>query len=232
MSKTIGIIGGMGPLATVDLFGKIVANTTAANDREHIPVVIDNNTRIPDRTAGILHNGESPIREMVRSAVKLESMGADFLIMPCNTAHFFYNDIVKFVNIPMINMLEETAKAIKEMGIGKVGLLATNGTIESGVYATAFEKFNVEFVTPNEEHQKAVMDLIYNGVKAGNFSIDISAFRNTINYLVSEGVEYVVLGCTELPIAFEKWEFNVKSIDPTLVLAKSAIKYASEEVLV
>ena len=232
MSKTIGIIGGMGPLATVDLFGKIVANTTAANDREHIPVVIDNNTRIPDRTAGILHNGESPIREMVRSAVKLESMGADFLIMPCNTAHFFYNDIVKFVNIPMINMLEETAKAIKEMGIGKVGLLATNGTIESGVYATAFEKFNVEFVTPNEEHQKAVMDLIYNGVKAGNFSIDITAFRNTINYLVSEGVEYVVLGCTELPIAFEKWEFNVKSIDPTLVLAKSAIKYASEEVLV
>src|SRR5690554_1747344 len=102
--KSIGIIGGMGPLATCDLFGKIINNTNARIDQDHIHVYIDNNTEIPDRTAAILYGGKSPVAQLVRSAIKLESMGADALIMPCNTAHYFYDEVIKYVNIPMIHM--------------------------------------------------------------------------------------------------------------------------------
>ena len=127
--KTVGIIGGMGPLATVDLFGKIVNLTDAKCDNDHIHILIDNNTYIPDRTSYILGDGENPIDELVKSAKRLKNMGADFLIMPCNTAHYFYNDIINNVSIPFINMIEETANYINNKNIKKVGLLSTTGTI-------------------------------------------------------------------------------------------------------
>ena len=111
--KSVGIIGGMGALATCDLFNKIISNTSASKDQEHIHVYIDNNTEIPDRTAAVLHGGESPVPQLVSSAIKLELIGADVLIMPCNTAHYFYDEFIKYVNIPMIQMPKETAKEIK-----------------------------------------------------------------------------------------------------------------------
>ena len=126
MKKTIGIVGGMGPLATSDLFRKIVEITDAASDQEHVRVCIDNNTEIPDRTAAILKGGEDPVPEMVKSAVRLQGMGADVLIMPCNTAHYFYDRLTPFVDTPFLNMIEETAKEIKRRGIKKAGLLATD----------------------------------------------------------------------------------------------------------
>ena len=134
MKKTIGIIGGMGPMATVDLYRKIVDYTAASKDSEHIHVYIDSNTDIPDRTEAILHGGKDPVPEMVGSAIRLECMGADFLLIPCNTAHYFYDKICPMVHIPILNMLEETALEVKRQSIACVGLLATDGTIESGVY--------------------------------------------------------------------------------------------------
>ena len=110
MKKTIGIVGGMGPLATCDLFKKIVEITDAACDQYHVRVCIDSNTEISDRTAAILSGGKNPVPELVKSAVRLQGMGADVLIMPCNTAHYFYNQLVPFVDTPFLNMLEETAK--------------------------------------------------------------------------------------------------------------------------
>jgi aspartate racemase len=112
MSKILGIIGGMGPLATVNLFNKIVINTDAQNDQEHIHMLVDNNINIPDRTAFLLGTGEDPTEELIKSAVRLEKAGADFLIMPCNTAHHFYEVIKEKINIDFLNMIEETVKFI------------------------------------------------------------------------------------------------------------------------
>ena len=141
--KVIGIIGGMGPLATADLFKKIVLNTKAEKDQDHIRVLIDNNTNIPDRTGAILKGGADPIPELTKSAKVLSDMGADLLIMPCNTAHYFHKNVQDAVNIPVLHMIELTMEALKAQGIKKAGLLATDGTIQSGIYQNIFDKSGV-----------------------------------------------------------------------------------------
>ena len=230
MKKTIGIVGGMGPLATCDLFKKIVEITDAACDQDHVRVCIDSNTEISDRTAAILSGGKNPVPEMVKSAVRLQGMGADVLIMPCNTAHYFYNQIVPFVDTPFLNMLEETAKEIKRRGIKKVGLLATDGTCQSGVYKTVFDAAGLEMLSPSPVGQQAVMDVIYKGVKAGNLSIDLSGFNKAMDELFEAGAEVLVLGCTELPVAFELFHIDRPNIDPTLVLAAAAVRFVGAKV--
>ena len=230
MKKTIGIVGGMGPLATCDLFRKIITVTDAASDQEHVRVCIDSNTEIPDRTAAILHHGKDPVPEMVKSAKYLEAMGADVLIMPCNTAHFFYDRVASCVNVPFLNMLEETAEELLRHGIRKVGLLATDGTIHSHVYENIFDRHEMTTLLPNSEDQKAVMNLIYRGVKAGDFSIDTAPFEKTMDDLLAAGAEVLVLGCTELPVAFDHWDFARPHIDPTLVLAKAAVRAVGAKV--
>lgn len=227
MKKAIGIIGGMGPMATVDLFKKIVDYTAASRDSEHIHVYIDSNTDIPDRTEAILHGGKDPVPEMVSSAIRLECMGADFLLIPCNTAHYFYDKICAMVHIPILNMLEETAQEAKRQDITCVGLLATDGTIESGVYDRVFEKYGISVLHPSSLGQKKVMDLIYKGVKAGNKDIDLSGFYDTLEELKQNGAQTMILGCTELPIAFEMYNIQYKNIDPTTVLARRAVSCAN-----
>ncbi len=225
MKKTIGIIGGMGPLATCDLFRKIIDITDAASDQEHIRVCIDNNTEIPDRTAAIIAGGKDPVEQMSRSAKGLQAMGADVLIMPCNTAHYFHSRVAETVDVPLLNMLEETAKYAKEKGITRVGLLATDGTIRSGVYAKAFEKEGIAICTPSAENQQAVMDVIYKGVKAGNYSLDLTGFYAAMDEVFAAGAETLVLGCTELPVAFDMFRIDKPHIDPTLILAMAAVKF-------
>ena len=227
MKKTIGIIGGMGPMATVDLYKKIVDYTAASKDSEHIHVYIDSNTDIPDRTDAILHGGKDPLPEMIRSAIRLECMGADLLLIPCNTAHYFYDKICTMVHIPVLNMLEETAREVKRQNITCVGLLATDGTIESAVYDRVFEKYGISVLHPSSLRQKNVMDLIYKGVKAGNKDIDLSGFFDTLEELKQNGTQTLILGCTELPIAFEMYNIQYKNIDPTAVLARRAVVCAN-----
>jgi aspartate racemase len=221
--KTIGIIGGMGPQATCDLAAKIIALTGADSDQENIPLKIDINTRIPDRTAAILAGGADPRPELIKSAKFLESGGADFLIMACNTAHYFVQDIQRAVKIPIVSMIEETAKEAKKRGLKKVALLATDGTVKSGIYAREFAKRGVEMIVPAENDQKKVMRLIYDGVKKNDYTIDISDFLALLENLKKENAEVFVLACTELPLAFEKFKISEKILDATEVLAKAAI---------
>ena len=145
MKNTIGIVGGMGPLATCDLFRKIIEVTEAGSDQEHVRVVIDSNTEIPDRTAAILAGGKDPVPELRKSASHLVSIGADLLIMPCNTAHYFYDQVAPTVGVPFLHMIRETAACLKRQGVGTVGLLATDGTVQSGVYHAAFEEAGITF---------------------------------------------------------------------------------------
>ncbi|MDF2519307.1 MAG: aspartate racemase [Sphingobacterium sp.] len=225
MQKSIGIIGGMGALATCDLFKKIIDMTDAKSDQEHIHIYVDCNTNIPDRTKAILQGGKDPVPEMVRSGVRLQSMGADVLVMPCNTAHYFYDKITPFFDIPLLNMLKETAKEIKKRKIRKIGLLATDGTIQSGVYHKALTDIGIDLVIPSPMQQTSVMDIIYNGVKASNRNININEFYGAIDKLFEKGAEVLVLGCTELPVAFKMFHIDRPAIDPTSVLAEAAIRF-------
>ncbi|MBP5160346.1 MAG: amino acid racemase [Lachnospiraceae bacterium] len=227
--KTIGIIGGMGPLATADIFEKIIYHTEAKSDQDHIRVVIDSNTAIPDRTAALLHGGADPVPEMTKSAKYLESIGADVLVMPCNTAHGFYDRVAASVGIPVLNMIEITRDVLKAGGITKAGLLATDGTIETGVYSRAFEGSGVELINPGRADQEAVMDVIYNGVKAGDMEHDVSGFRRCCENLLAAGAQTLVLGCTELPLAFSIYKLDHPNTDPTLELALAAIRFVGKK---
>lgn len=157
MSKIVGIIGGMGPKATVDLYNKIVDYTDASSDQDHLHVVIDGNAKIPDRTSYILGNGKSPLDELVKTGERLKNAGADFLIMPCNTAHYFYDELYEKLNMPFINMIEEVGKYIvTKHGKIKVGLLATLGTYQGKIYERYCKELGLDIIIPSKEVRQKV----------------------------------------------------------------------------
>ena len=222
----IGILGGMGPLATADLFQKIVLHTDAKTDQEHPRVVIDSNTDIADRTEALLRGAADPTPELIKSARRLTSIGADFLAMPCNTAHGFYDAVAAAVDIPVLHMIALTRDALKSRGVAAAGLLATDGTVETGIYQNCFDRSGVALLTPPPEDQAAVMDLVYNGVKAGDLNRGATAFFRCCERLLARGAETLILGCTELPPVFKQYRPGYPATDPTLELALTAIRCA------
>jgi aspartate racemase len=226
--KTIGIIGGMGPKATADLFEKVIAETKAESDKGHLHVLIDNDPSIPDRTAAILEGGVDPLPALTRSAKLLQGSGADLLLIPCNTAHYFFDAVQNSVSIPILNMLAITAKACRKSGYRAVGLLSTTGTAKSGVYEAALRNENVDCITPEQDEMETLMRYIYR-YKAGQAIAQREPLLEIIRHLKARGAEAIVLGCTELPMITDGIESPLPLIDPTLLLAKAAVKAAEEE---
>lgn len=228
--KTLGILGGMGPEATHFFYKKIVEGTPASCDQEHIPTLIFSNTQIPDRSTKIETEEFKEIHSsMINSAKILEAAGADILMIPCNTAHYFLDVIANNISIPILNMIEETAKHIHDTKQAtKVGILGTNATIRTGLYQKALGKYGIEVYVPNPEDQQAVMESILQ-VKAGNSSEEVT---NTLlpvkDRMRAAGVQRFVLGCTEIPLLFQQTGFE-DLIDPMDVLADVAIAFALEK---
>jgi len=226
--KVIGILGGMGPLATVDLFRRIVMKTPAKKDQDHPRIIIYNNSKVPDRTAYILGRGEDPLPELIDSAKKLEEWGADFIIMPCNTAHYFMEEIQKAVSIPLVSMIEATAEHIEKLGLKRVGLLATTGTIVTGIYQKALGRRGIKAIAPSEEDQEKVMKGIYEGVKAGSLELGRGLLLEVVKKLERES-EGIIAGCTEVSVALKQEDLSVPLIDPMDVIAEKAVKLALGE---
>lgn len=231
MSKTIGILGGMGSLATAYIFKKIIMSTDAKTDQEHIDIMLYNNPSIPNRTDYILGKGENPLAHLVESAKKLEAMGADFLIMPCNTAHYFYKDIISTIKIPFINMVEETVVHLINTYPNEktIGLLATQGTYKSKIYSALLEKYNISTVVPSKNSQQFITNLI-NNIKSGEVNIDLTKYYNILSELKSFGVKKIILGCTEISIAHEILNIRGDYIDASEILATNAVIYAGKKV--
>lgn len=227
--KKLGIVGGMGPMATVELFNLIVRHTASDKDQGHIRIFIDNNPQIPDRTRAILDGSNAPIKEIVNSANNLVGLGADYILIPCNTSHYFYDDIQAKVNVEIINMIDETAKTAKRLGYERVGLLATEGTIKGRIYQKYFEKHGIQIVVPLEEEQTEVMKFIYSGVKASNYDFDTTSFLSTINSLERRGAQTMVLGCTEIPVGIKMYNLSFGHIDSLDTLARTAVLKAGYE---
>ena len=229
MNKTIGILGGMGPMATCDLMKKMIENTEATCDQEYPRICVDSNTNIPDRTAAIVGEGEDPRPEMIKSAVRLQAMGADVIVVPCNTAHWFLPDVEKCVDVPILHMPRETAKELRAQGIQTAAVLATDGTLYSGVYDRELKNLGITPIHPNAEDQKMIMSIIYDYVKAGKSHPYQEKFVAMQERLIQQGAECMILGCTELSFVFSQSVTPLPVIDPTTVLAKAAIRYTKHK---
>ena len=232
MKKTIGILGGMGPMATADLFRKIVACTDAAGDNDHIRVYIDSNASIPDRTAAILSGGEDPVPAMADALRHLELCGADCLVMPCNTAHYFLPRLAPLTKLPFLSMIEAAARACRERFPGKAAaILATTGTLAAGLYQDALAAEGVPFLVPDEAERDALMEVIYQGVTAGApTSRYRAAFLSVTEALAARGAECFLPACTELPLACQALGLDLPCVDPTEELAKAAIRFCGYSV--
>ena len=231
-NKTIGILGGMGPLATADLYKKIVLLTDANCDNAHLRVYIDGNAQIPDRTAAILSGGADPVPQMLSALRHLEACGADCIIMPCNTAHYFLPRLQQETSIPFISMLAETAKTCAKLYPGKTAcVLATKGTLASGLYNAALEKEGVSCILPDEKQRDVLMYAIYDCVKGGKPLETVrEPMEALLRDLTAKGADYFILGCTELPIVAQELALPGVFVDPTAELAKAAIRFCGAKV--
>ena len=233
----IGVVGGVGPAATVDLLNKIVVNTDARRDQEHIKVVVEQNPQIPDRTENLLKDGIDPTVALYATCKRLQADDADIIVIPCNTAHAFVPRIQPYLSIPIVNMLDATMATLSQTWPGQkqVGLLATSGTISTRVYHEAARAVGIELLVPDDENQAQVMDAIYGprGVKAGFTEGEcLTQLLAAMTSLVARGAEILILGCTELPLlmpqnpAYPIAGKTVAIVDPTEILAKTCIRLA------
>lgn len=229
--KTIGILGGMGPEATLDLFGKIIANTPAARDQDHLRVVIDSNPKVPDRTAAILAGGESPVPAMKAGIAALKRARADFVVIPCVSAHFFLDELQREAGLPILSMFDVTVEHIRQhhAHIRTIGMLATTGTINGGRFRAKLEQSGVAVLTPEEPDQERVMAAIY-AIKGAADVREREAIgaelRAVAGRLIRRGAQGVVAGCTEIPLVLRPGDLDVPVFDTLLLLARAAIAAA------
>jgi len=221
----------MGPEATANLYQLIVKLTPATRDQDHIPTLIYSLPQVPDRTAAIKSGDMSIVPYLVEGVTRLERAGASFIVIPCNTAHYFYEPMQKAVKIPIVHMIRETVAevAAKYPKARKVGLLATSGTIASGLYEKEFAARGIAVVAPDPDlEENLVMRAVYN-IKAGGDKQQAEEWLFLAGKSVEKkGAEVVVLGCTEIPLAFNPERSGVPVVNATRVLAERAISTYQE----
>ncbi len=226
-SKILGIFGGMGPEATVDFYRQVILLTPAECDQDHIPTLIYSLPQVPDRTAAIRTGDNRIIPFLVEGVTRIERAGASHICIPCNTVHVYYDHMQAAVSIPILHLIRETVSAIRitHPTIQKVGLLATSGTLQSGVYETEFTAAGLTTIKPDDNvEQDQVMRAVY-GIKSGEdkqTAEDLLAAAG--NHVVDKGAEIIVLGCTEIPLAFNAERARVPVVNATEVLARAAVR--------
>jgi aspartate racemase len=224
----IGVLGGLGPWATLDLFEKILRLTPARRDQDHLRVIIDNNPRVPDRGAAILGDGDDPTPALVEGARTLERAGADFIVIPCNTAHVFHPAIQAAVGIPVLHIMDEVAAAARDQcpRARVLGLLATEATVVSGLYHRSCGRAGFSVIAPDRRGQEVVTASIA-AVKAGRRDARTGqALVPVLRELVLGGADAVIVGCTELPLVLDARDAPVPLLDSNLILAHAAVRRA------
>lgn len=223
-TKTLGILGGMGPAATAYFMDLVISMTDADTDQAHLDMVVASMPSIPDRTAYILDcRKESPVPAIIDCGKRLVTYGAGVLAMPCITAHYFLDPIRQAVCAPMIDAVEETLAELKRRGIVRAGIMATSGTLHAGIFQEKMEKMGMEAILPSPDRQKDVMDLIYQDIKTGR-PADMDRFARVTDQLRQRGAQVIILGCTELSIIKRDCPIGPGFIDVLEVLAKTSVE--------
>ncbi len=221
--KRLGVIGGLGPIATAYFYELIIKMTDARLDQEHIEMLIYSKPSISDRTDYILgKSSDNPVYPMVDVGRKLVDMGADHIAIPCITAHYFHDTLSEGIKAPVIHAIMETAHYLKAEGIRKAGIMATEGTVHSGIFQQELGECGISSILPNDESQVAVSELIYKNIKA-NEPVDYEKFERVSHQLRRDGAEVIILGCTELSLIKRDFMLGPGYIDAMEVLAMRSI---------
>ena len=232
--KVVGILGGMGPEATIDIFTDIVKQTNAKNDNDHLRIIIDNNPKLPSRQDAILKGSENPGPAMALTAKNIEKAGADFIILGANTAHYFYNYVKEAVDIPVLHIIGETVletvNTIKN--IKKVGVLATKGAMKTGMFQDAFNEYGIAVIDVPEEINDLIHTAVFSFRSEGLNDKNKEMMENAAAFLIENGAQAIIMGCTEIPLILDAQKVSVKLINPNTIIADVAVKYAKNKIQV
>lgn len=226
---TAGVLGGMGPLATIDFMSMVIDHCPIVTEDDHVRLLVDQNPHIPNRQI-VSNNKSNKIGSMLADgAKKLESSGVDFIVMPCNTAHMFSGDIKAEINIPFIHIVEETINEITEYFPDKVsiGIMATTACINAKIYQEGLSHKAKTCLLPDKYYQEECMKGIFS-IKEGSKLLDPSVILSLVaNHLVEKGAEIIIAGCTEIPLVLKDKDLEVPLVSSTEVLAIKTIEYAN-----
>ncbi len=227
---TVGVLGGLGPEATVDFMAKVLAATGAATDQEHLHLIVDCNPKVANRNDAIAGRGPSPAPQLVAMARRLETAGADFLVMACNAAHAFAADIRTAVRIPFVSIIDETVAALQRdlPGLEAVAVLAAGGCRMARLYENALAAHGIRPVSPDDEEQASLMQAIY-AIKAGRAASTRDDLVALSERLVGRGAQAVVAGCTEVPLVLRQGDLSRPMLDSTQALAQATVAYARRQ---
>ena len=225
--KTVGILGGIGPLAGLFLFQRIIANTQALIDQEHVPVLLYSNTAILDRTSAILSDDRTVERQLITSARLLEDMGADILIVACNTAHYYIDAIQAAIGIPVLNIIQLAIDQAKTYGCDRVMVMGTTATRSTGIYSKVIQQAGLREILFNRDDQEQIMKIIYQDIKAGKPDDVVAELMTILDRAAQSRPQAIIVGCTELSIFSSQLSLEkINIIDPIELVARKAIELA------
>ncbi|MGC9149507.1 MAG: aspartate/glutamate racemase family protein [Candidatus Micrarchaeia archaeon] len=226
--STIGILGGMGPETTVDFFSRIIKiceKDYSCKKDEDFPKIVIVSVPIPPVVEKI--EREKELLSISKEGIKnLVAANVDFIAIPCNTIHLYFEKLKKFSKVPLLNIVEEVSKKAREEGFRKVGIMATKTTIKSGLYASYLKKFGIQTIVPNEDEIDEIAKIIHDVEKGDILDKDKNKLKEIASKLEERGAEAVILGCTELPIVLKQEECKTKLLDSTQILAEATVKKA------
>lgn len=232
MSAVIGILGGMGPLATVDFVTKIIQQTPAQRDQDHLPLVVHSVPQIPDRTACLMDNQPSPLAALLEGVNTLVNAGVSCIAIPCNTAHYWHEALSQASRVPVLHIAQACAESLAQQRVSSVGLMATDGTLKAGFYPREMTTYGIDLKVPDASLQQQVMAAIYQ-VKSGAVEEGGKLLERCLDEMLQYGVDRVILGCTEIPFALDQInsKHRVQGVDATQMLAAACVQwYALQQI--
>jgi aspartate racemase len=226
MIKRLGVLGGMGPAASAEFMVRLVAQTPAKQDQDHIPTVLWSDTTVPDRSTSMRNGDDKPLPYLMTGVRGLKAAGCDLIVIPCNTAHFWFHEFNK-INVQIIHIVDSVADALRDVNVvnSTIGVMGTQATIELGLYQYRLNKLGWSCIVPTKEEMNTLVQPAIDLIKANQIEQAHPMLMTVIDSLIKNGATAVVLGCTEIPLAVrETQQQNIPLINSIDSLVKSAIK--------
>jgi aspartate racemase len=224
--KRLGVLGGMGPAASAEFVKRLIQQTPATCDQEHIPFVLWSNPQVPDRSTSMRNGDDRPLPFLVEGVKGLKAAGCDLIVIPCNTAHFWFHKFSK-INVRIVHIVDSVAVSLQDVGVtnATIGVMGTQATVELGLYQYQLNRQGWNCIVPSKEEMDTLVQPAIDLIKAGDLSQAHNMFMIVIDSLIARGAQAVVLGCTEIPLAVTQHRRDgiplINSIDS---LVKVAIK--------